>query len=235
MDDSAHGLALLRDLPADEKPRERLALYGPENLRSEELIAILLRTGTRGKDVMAVSKSLLDQFGLAGLANATVKELVAAEDGIGPAKASELRAAMVLGLRATKEQAGRKPLRNPEDVAVMLSGEMSLLDREEVRVVALDVRLKPLGIANMYQGSAHTTQVRYGELFRSAIRLNASAMVVVHNHPSGDPSPSSADIAMTKGLVASGQLLDIEVHDHIIIGGGDFVSMRRLGLGFEKT
>lgn len=210
MTETERGVALLRDLPDEQKPRERLARYGPENLESHELIAILLRTGTHGKDVMTLAKDMLEKFGLLGLANASLEELIASEPGIGPAKASELRAAMVLGPRAAKEPTRRKTMRCPDDVAAEVLDDMSVLDKEHVRVLALDVRLNLLGIANVYEGSVHSSQVRYAELFRSAIRLNASAVVLVHNHPSGDPTPSAADIAMTKGVVEAGKLLDIE-------------------------
>ena len=232
---SANGSVLIRELPAEERPRERLARYGADVLQTAELIAILLRTGTAGTDVMGVANGLLKRFdGLPGLARASLGELSAAP-GIGPAKASELQAAIALGVRAAAvSQDPKRFLKNPEDVANLVLNEMTLMDQEHVRVIALDVRLALLKVIEVYRGSVHSTHVRYGELFRDAIKLNAAAVVLVHNHPSGDPTPSAADIAMTRGMVEAGKLLDIDVNDHIVIGGGRYVSLRAAGLGFEK-
>lgn len=233
--DSGHAI-LIRDLPATERPRERLRDVGAENLSSAELIAILLRTGIEGVSALALAQDLLRRFGnLAGLAQASHAELCATR-GLGPAKAAELRAALTLGVRAASEAPDtRRPMRGPDDVARVVLGDMSLLDQEEVRVLNLDRRLQLVGISNVYRGSVHSVIVRYPDLFRDAVRAGATGIVVVHNHPSGDPTPSAADIAMTKGLVAAGELLDIDVQDHMVVAAGRYVSMRTAGLGFAKA
>ena len=229
------GAVMVREMPAAERPRERLARYGADVLASAELIAILLRTGKAGMDVMAVAEGLVRDFGLEGLARATIAELETVP-GLGPAKAAELKAAITLGVRAASVSPESRPLlKTPEDIADLMLHEMSMKDREHVRVVNLDVRLRLLKVSEVYIGSVHTAQVRYAELFRDAVRTGASAVVLVHNHPSGDPTPSLADIAMTKGMVAAGELLDIELQDHMIMAGGRFVSMRAAGLGFAKS
>jgi DNA repair protein RadC len=232
----APGAILIRELPAEERPRERLARYGADVLQTAELIAILLRTGTAGTDVMAVASGLLKRFGgLSGLARAALSEISAAP-GVGPAKAAELQAAIALGIRAASVSQDTRPLmKSPEDVADLVLNEMTLLDQEHVRVLSLDTRLRLLGVTEVYRGSVHSTHVRYAELLRDPVRLNAPAMVLVHNHPSGDPTPSAADISMTNGIREACKLLDIDLNDHMIIGGGRYVSLRALGLGFVKS
>jgi DNA repair protein RadC len=160
---------LMRDMPTEERPRERLLRYGADVLQSAELIAILLRTGTAGADVMAVANGLLQRFGgLSGLARASIVEL-SGVPGIGPAKAAELRAAIALGVRAASESEDRPVLRSPEDVANRVLHRMSLLDQEHVRVISLDVRLRLLGESDVYRGSVHSSHVRYGELLRDPV------------------------------------------------------------------
>jgi DNA repair protein RadC len=226
---------LIQDLPLSQRPRERLRDLGAKSLRDDELIAILLRTGFTKSSVMEVAANLLMRFGgLAGLARASYDDLCEAP-GLGPAKAAELQAAMTLGIRAAAVAAEtRRLLSNPELVAEMLLNEMTHFDHEVVRVLALDTRLRLLRQTDVYKGSVHSTAVRHGELLRDAVKINASAVIVVHNHPSGDPAPSAADVAMTKGLIEAGRLLDIDVHDHMVVGGGRYVSMRASGLGFSK-
>ena len=227
---------LIRDLPQEDRPRERLRDFGADALSSAELIAILLRTGATGRSAITVAQDLLSRFGsLTGLAQATHAELCTAR-GLGPAKAAELQAAITLGIRAASASTDARPLlKNPEDIANIFLHEMSLLEQEHVRVVLLDVRLRLISTSNVYVGSVHTVQVRYGELLRDAVRSGASAIVLVHNHPSGEPTPSVADITMTQGLRQASTLLDIELQDHIIIGGGRYVSLRSSGLGFAAS
>lgn len=232
---ATNGAVMVREMPAEERPRERLARYGADVLRTAELIAILLRTGKAGSDVMSVAEGLVRDFGLEGLARASVAELEMVP-GLGPAKAAELKAAITLGVRAASVSPESRPvLKTPEDIADLMLHEMSLKDREHVRVVNLDVRLRLLKVSEVYIGSVHQAQVRYAELFRDAIKTAAACVVLVHNHPSGDPTPSAADIAMTKGMVAAGELLDIELQDHMIFGGGRYISMRAARLGFGGT
>ena len=226
---------LIRDLPAPDRPRERLRDAGAGALSVAELLAILLRTGSAKESALAQATRLLrDVGGLEEMRSAPFAELCA-QAGIGEAKAAQIKAALELGFRLQKlagDDKGLKIVRTPEDVADLLLAEMSLLQQEVIRVILLDTRSHLRGVIDVYQGSVHTAHVRVSELLRDAIRANATAIVLVHNHPSGDPAPSSADVNMTKQLCEAGSLLDIEIHDHIIIGAGRYVSMRALRMGF---
>ena len=223
----------IREMPASERPRERLRDYGPENLNNAELLAIILRVGTAAENVVHLAERLLATFGgLPGLRRATFSEL-RNEHGLGEAKAAQLQAALELGKRLLAAQPEeRATVRSPQDVANLLRGEMALLEQEHLRVVLLNTRNQVMGVQEIYKGSVNAAQVRVGEVLRPAVRENCPALVVVHNHPSGDPTPSPQDIAVTKELVEAGKLLDIEVLDHIIIGQGGHVSMKERGLGF---
>ena len=224
----------IREMPASERPRERLRDYGPENLNNAELLAIILRVGTAAENVVHLAERLLATFGgLPGLRRATFSEL-RNEHGLGEAKAAQLQAALELGKRLLAAQPEeRATVRSPQDVANLLRGEMALLEQEHLRVVLLNTRNQVMGVQEIYKGSVNAAQVRVGEVLRPAVRENCPALVVVHNHPSGDPTPSPQDIAVTKELVAAGKQLDIEVLDHIIIAQGGHVSMKERGLGFS--
>lgn len=225
--------ARIRDLPTTDRPRERLRDAGAGALANQELLAILLRTGQANESALAVAARLLGRFdGLVGLARASFAELCA-EHGLGEAKAAQLQAALELGRRVVATQPDeRAVIRYPADVANLLQGEMGLLDQEHLRVLLLNTRNHVLATHELYRGSVHTAMVRIGELFREPLRQNAPCIILVHNHPSGDPSPSSADIAMTMKAVEAGELLDIEVLDHIVIAHGRFVSMKEEKKGF---
>jgi DNA repair protein RadC len=155
------------------------------------------------------------------------------QHGIGEAKAAQIKAAIELGRRLTVESPEERPtINSPADVAALVQYEMSALEQEHLRVLLLDTRNHVIDIVEVYQGSVNTSQIRVGEVFKAAIRRNATAVIVVHNHPSGDPTPSPDDQAVTHALVQAGKLLDLEVLDHIIIGQGRSVSMKERGLGF---
>lgn len=224
---------LIRDLPATDRPRERLRDFGAGSLSNAELLAILLRTGSSKESALSQAGRLLRDFGgLPGLRHAPFGELRAIH-GLGEAKAAQIHAALELGLRlASVAPDERSVLKSPEDTANLVMAEMSLLEKEELWVLQLDSRNHVLSIVKLYRGSVHTTQVRMAEVFREAVRLTATAIVVVHNHPSGDPRPSAQDVSMTKMLCESGKLLDIDIADHVVIGRGQYVSMRNLRLGF---
>ena len=226
--------ALIRDLPATERPRERLRDYGAGALSSAELLAIVLRTGASRESVLALATRLLSSHrGLVGLARAGFGELCQ-ERGLGEAKAAQLKAAFELGRRlASAQPEERAAVRSPQDVANLLLPEMGLLEQEELRVVLLNTRNQVLSVHAVYRGSVNTSLVRVGELFREAVRQNCPALVVVHNHPSGDPTPSADDVAMTRQAVQAGRLLDIEVLDHLVIAQQRFVSLKEKGQGFE--
>jgi len=225
----------IKDLEITERPRERLAKMGASVLSTAELLAILLRVGVEGENAIQVGQRLLRDFnGLAGLQKASFAE-IKAQHGIGESKAAVLQAAIDLGRRLASQAAEDRPvIHSPEDAADLVQYEMSALDQEQLRVITLNTRNHVLGIRIIYQGSLNSSQVRVGELFRPAIRENAAAMIIVHNHPSGDPSPSPDDVAITKAIISAGKLLDIQVLDHLIIGQGRFISLNRRGLGFSE-
>ena len=223
----------IKDLPQEERPRERLEHYGAENLSKAELIAILLRSGVRGESVLQLAQRLLVKYGdLAGLERASFAELEQ-EKGLGPAKVTQLKAALELGKRLQKEQVwDRTQIRSPKDVANLLMLDMGLLEQEHLRVLLLDTRNRLLATHNLYVGNLNSSVVRVGEIFREAIKANSAAIIVAHNHPSGDPTPSSQDVAVTEQIVRAGQLLNIDVLDHLIICRNRFVSLKERGQGF---
>jgi len=235
MDGDAHvTYTLIRDLPATERPRERLRDAGANALSAAELLAILLRTGTAKESALSQATRLLARFqSLEGLRNVPFQELCN-EHGIGEAKAAQIKAALELGLRAAKKDgADRRPIvRSPDDIAALVLHEMSALEQEQVRVMLLDVRNHVLGLPTVYVGSVHSTNVRIGELLADALRVKAAAIVLLHNHPSGDPAPSAADVQMTKQLGEAAKLMDVDLLDHVVIGGGRYVSMKQQRMGF---
>jgi DNA repair protein RadC len=223
----------ITDLPQGDRPRERLLAQGPEALSTAELLAIILRTGVQDENVVRVSQRLLFSFGnLSGLAQAHTAELMAAK-GLGPAKIAQLKAALELGRRLLVESPDERPqVRSPADAANLLMSEMSLLEQEQLRVMLLDTKNRVLATPTVYKGSLNTSLIRVGELFREAIRANSASLIVAHNHPSGDPTPSPEDVAVTRQIAEAGKLLDIDVLDHLIIGRQRFVSLKERGLGF---
>ena len=225
---------LIRDFPAEERPRERLCAYGAGNLSNADLMAILLRTGLKGENVHDLSKRLLREFdGLDGIARATYEDLCE-QRGISMAKACQLLAGIELGRRVSSPDPRQLPMVNrPEDIASILSGEMAYLPREELRVVIMNIKHQVVGIEKLYVGNVNSAIVRPAEVFSSALKKNCPAIAVVHNHPSGDPTPSDEDIETTAKLVEAGRLLEIDLVDHVVIGHGKSVSMRERGLGFK--
>ncbi|RPJ23873.1 MAG: JAB domain-containing protein [Chloroflexi bacterium] len=223
----------IMDLHESDRPRERLASLGPQALSNAELIAILLRVGVRGESAVAVGQRLLNKFGgLSGLHRAPFKELMD-QHGLGEAKASQIKAAIELGRRLTLESPEERPaINSPADAAALVQYEMSALEQEHLRVILLDRRNRVMETVEVYKGSVNSSQIRIGEVFKEAIRKNASAVVVIHNHPSGDPTPSPDDVAVTRAIVQAGKLLDVEVLDHLVIGQGRWVSLKERGLGF---
>lgn len=224
---------MLAEMPEAERPRERLLRHGPSALTNVELLAILLNTGVPGESVMDVAERLLREHGgFTGLMTLSAEEL-ARVHGLGPAKATKLKASMEIANRILASNPDQRPrIGSPDDVTNLIGLEMSLLEQEQLRVVLLNTRNEVVAIRTLYQGTTNQAQVRIAEVFREAVRANAVAIVVVHNHPTGDPTPSSADIDLTRELVDAGKTLDVRVLDHMIIGHGRHVSMKRLGLGF---
>ncbi|MCS7285831.1 MAG: DNA repair protein RadC [Anaerolineae bacterium] len=224
----------IKELPASERPRERLKLYGASSLSTAELLAIILRTGVEGESVLALATRLLARYGgLTGLAEADFSDLCA-EKGVGEAKAAQLKAAFELGKRLLVASPQERPvIRSPYDAANLLLLEMGFLPKEHLRTILLDTKNRVISIPTICVGALNMASARIGEIFREAIKADASAIILVHNHPSGDPSPSPEDIALTRQVVQAGKLLDIEVLDHIIIGKQRFISLKEKNLGFE--
>ena len=220
----------VRDLPVKEQPVNRLRHVGPGAVSTTELLACLLQTS----DAFHQAQELLTRFGgLPGLVRACETEIVEV-DGIGPAQAARIKAALETGRRlllTTPED--RIAVRSPADVAQLLMAEMSYLQQEHFRVLHLDTRNRMLGSETICVGSVNATHLRVGEVFRDAVKRNCAAIIAVHNHPSGDPTPSPEDVEVTRQLVSAGKLLDVEVLDHLIIGQQRYVSLRERGLGFD--
>ncbi len=226
----------IKDLPISERPRERLAQHGAESLSNADLLAILLRTGLRGQSAVSVAEQLLARFGrLDNLARASLAEIRSVR-GIGLDKAIAVKAAFTLAQRMARDMAAESPLLDtPERVADLLREDNRLYEVECFQVVLLNTRRRLMRVEKLSQGTLDTLLVHPREVFRAAIAAGAAAIVVAHNHPSGDPTPSEQDIKVTRDLIRAGQLLKIEVVDHVILGrrtaerSHDFVSLRELG------
>ncbi len=237
---SVSGNARIKDLPASERPRERLVAEGAEALRNAEHIAILLRTGTQGASAIQIAEELLRRFQtLDRLARASLKELASVK-GIGRDKAIALKSAFTLASRMAREIQLESPqLTSPEAVADLLREENRLYEVENFQVLLLNVRRRLIGLERISQGTLDSLLVHPREVFKAAITANAAAILLVHNHPSGDPTPSESDIRITRDLIRAGQLLKIEVLDHIIIGRKtmerpkDFLSLREMGYFYD--
>jgi DNA repair protein RadC len=225
----------IRELAASDRPRERLALRGPSGLTSAELIALVWGSGSRGRSAVDIASDALARHdGLTGLARASELEL-ASIPGVGPARAAQLVAGFELGRRLLADwPVGRWSIRSPADLADRLVLQMGRLEREELRVVLLNTKNVVLRVATVYVGNVSTSLVRIGELYRDAIRLAAAGIILVHNHPSGDPTPSPDDLHLTAEALAAGRLLDIGLLDHLIVGQDAWVSLRDRGVAFDR-
>jgi DNA repair protein RadC len=225
----------ITDMAASERPRERLARLGAESLTTPELLAILLRVGVAGENVLELASRLLqDYHGITGLHRAPFAQ-VCQEHGIGQAKAAQIKAALELGHRLRVESPDELPtIHSPGDAADLVMFRMGALEQEELDVILLDVRNHVVHIEPIYRGSVSSSQVRVGEVFKEAVRRNAVSIIVVHNHPSGDPTPSPDDVVITRQIVAAGKLLDIQVLDHLVIGMNRWISLKERGLGFNS-
>lgn len=223
----------IHDMPVDERPRERLQHCGAAALSNVELLAILLRTGIKGENVITMSTRLLtERGGLLGLAKADFSELAEVK-GLGPAKASQLQAALELGRRLMAASPAVRPqITSPADAANLLMLEMGILEQEHMRVLLLDTKHYVLGSPTIYKGNVNASIIRVAEVFKPAIREHATSIIVTHNHPSGDPTPSPEDVQVTQRLVEAGKLLDIAVLDHLIIGRQRYISLKERGIAF---
>lgn len=208
----------IREMPREERPREKLAAHGASALTDPELIAILLRTGVPGANAIEVARKLLKDYGsLVGLSRCTVDELARVR-GIGPAKAVQLVAAFGLGHRLARETLSKQKIDSPELVNELVGPEMRRLRKESLRVILLDTRYHLIRVEEVSIGSVNESIAHPRDIFRPALVSSAYAVIVVHNHPSGDASPSQTDHSLTRRLAEAAELLQIKLLDHIIIG-----------------
>lgn len=223
----------IQDLAQDERPRERLERLGPNALSTAELLGILLRVGVQGENAVQMGQRLLKNLGgLQGIHRASFAD-VCSQHGIGPAKAAQIQAAIELGRRLRGDSAEERiQVSRPQDAADMVQYEMSGFAQEQLWVLVLDTRNRVISVEKLYKGSLNSSTVRVGELFKAAIQKNAASIILVHNHPSGDPTPSPEDVQLTRSAVQAGKLMDIEVLDHLVIGNNRFVSLKERNLGF---
>ena len=222
----------IHDLPISERPRERLQKFGVEALSAQEILALILGRGIAGESVMVTAQRLLSQFGsLKGIASASVEELSQVK-GIGIAKASQIKAAFELANRLEGySEAGSKPIvKTPDDVVGLVRGRLKGKKKEYFLALLLDTRNRLIKVAEISVGSLEGSLVHPREVFKEAISATAASVVFVHNHPSGDPTASEDDIGLTKRLAEVGEIVGIDVLDHIIIGDKNFLSLKREGL-----
>jgi DNA repair protein RadC len=220
----------IRELADDERPRERLLKHGPQVLSDAELIAIILQSGMRGENVVDMARGLVETAGgLAGLVRSDTQALQRTK-GLGPAKAAQLAAAIELGRRAHQTEPDSRPLlTTPEAVFSFMGGRMMGKSKEELYVLSLDTKGRLLGSPHPIGGGVNSISIRPAEVFQEPVVLHAASVILVHNHPSGDPSPSPQDVTVTADLVKAGALLEVAVLDHVIVGQGRFVSLKRDG------
>ncbi|MET3196277.1 DNA repair protein RadC [Bacillus sp. OAE603] len=221
---------LIRDFPKDDRPRERLIKEGPSSLSTQELLAIVLRTGTKNESVLQISNQLLHKFdGLRLLMNASIEE-ISNINGIGEAKATQLLAAFELGKRINRLQfEERFVIKSPDDCAKFMMDEMRFLEQEHFICLYLNTKNQIIARETIFKGSLNASIVHPREVFKEAFRRSASSIICLHNHPSGDPTPSREDIEVTKRLVECGKIIGIELLDHIIIGEHKYISLKEKG------
>lgn len=225
----AEGLTI-KSLPLSERPRERLLHYGAGNLSSAELLAIILRTGTAEQTVVTMAEHLLAAFGdLVGLYRASCEE-IAKIKGIGPAKAIQIKAAFELGRRTMSVKVAEQPtIHNPQDVFNLLQATFQYLDREHFKVLHLNTKNQVMKVETTSIGLLNSAPVHPREVFKEAVRMNSSGLILAHNHPSGDPSPSKDDLKLTARLYEAGNIIGIQIMDHLIFGNNCFVSLNESG------
>ncbi len=222
----------IHDLPVSERPRERLQKFGVEALSAQEILALLLGRGIAGESVMMTAQRLLSQFGnLRGIAGASIEELSQVR-GIGLAKAAQIKAAFELAnrLEGYPESDKKLPVKTPDEVVSLVRGKLRGKKKEHFLVLLLDTRGQLIKFSEVSVGSLDTSIVHPREVFKEAISASAASVIFVHNHPSGDPQPSEDDIKLTERLAQAGEIVGIDVLDHIIICDKKYLSLKREGL-----
>ncbi|MGL5379376.1 RadC family protein [Clostridium sp.] len=222
----------ISDIPENERPREKLLLSGPESLSDSELLAVILKTGTRGENIISLSTRVLSEVrGLDGLLNISLNDITSIK-GIKNSKASQIIAIAELFKRFKTLKAQNKDYKitSPNDVGSLLINEMSALHQEVLKLIMLDTKNKIIGIKDVFKGTLNTSIVHPREIFSEAVKRNCANIIVCHNHPSGDPTPSKDDINITIRLKECGKFMGIELLDHIIVGNGKFISLKEKGI-----
>jgi len=223
-------MARIRELPLHERPASRITDLGPDALSDAELLALV----SGQPDLEICQRSLCEYHGWIGLLRADIRA-VAASIGT-PRRAASLKAALEIGRRLLiAGYEGRYQVKSPADIAQLFMVEMMALDQEELWVACLDTKNRLIKIDKVYRGSVNTAMIRVGEVYKAALRVNAASIIVAHNHPSADPTPSPEDILVTRQIVEAGKLLDVEALDHLILASSRYVSLRERGLGFSST
>jgi len=221
----------IKEMPAEERPRERLRAYGVQALTTAELLAILIRTGTHERSAVSLGEFLLSEFGsIKGVATASVEQ-IAAVKGLGEVKAGQIKAAIEFGNRLSLFTEDAKPsIGGPRDVANLLMPDLRYQKKEILKSLLMDTKNRVLAIRTVSIGDLSSSIVHPREVFKDAVVISAAALIVAHNHPSGDPTPSAEDVAVTKRLIGAGEIMGIDLLDHIVIGDGVFVSLKERGL-----
>ena len=221
----------LKDLPAEERPRERLHAYGARALTTAELIAILIRTGNAQRSAVSLGEFLLAEFGsIQGVATASAEQLAAVK-GLGTAKAAQIKAAIEFGNRLSLfTEEGRPSIGGPRDVSNLLMPDLRYQKKEHLKSLLLDTKNRVLAIKTVSIGDLSSSIVHPREVYKDAVLASAASIIIAHNHPSGDPTPSAEDVAVTKRLIQSGEIMGIDLLDHIVLGDGTFVSLKERGL-----
>lgn len=220
------------DMPENERPKEKLLRYGAESLSNPELLAIILRTGTKGENVLSLSQRIISEFnGLSGILNASIKEMTEIK-GVKESKASQMIAIAELFKRFNTYKSFNefKRVTSPNDVASMLYGEMGTFNQEVLKLIILNTKNEIIKIKDVFKGSLNSSLIHPREVFNEAIRNSAASIIICHNHPSGDPTPSDEDIKVTIRLKECGEIIGIKLIDHIVIGRNIYVSLKEKGI-----
>ena len=221
----------IKELPHVDRPRERLTLHGPQALTTAELLAILIRVGNQERSAVSLGEHLLAEFGsISEVAAASVEELSVVK-GIGEAKAAQIKAAIEFGKRASLFGSSDRPTINtPQDAANLVMSDLRYLKKETLKSILVDTKARVIAVKTVSIGDLTSSIVHPREVFKDAVLASAASIIVAHNHPSGDPTPSADDVSITKRLISAGEILGIELLDHLVVGDGNFVSLKERGL-----